>query len=640
MGKEESCSPFLNIQAKKISKNLPLKTAILAALFLVIALCLSWVPDSPLWILPISLVYLLVGTPALIAATEDLFRVQVNIDVLTTLAAFGALLIGGPLEGGLLLVLFALSGALGDLVTLRAKSTLSAIHELMPEKAYVVEQDGQYVERAIKDVSVGTLIIVRAGELVPLDGSIVKGTSSVSTAHLTGESVPITVKDGDTIISGTRVLDGALEVKVACTSYNSTVAKLVRLITEAHSAKPQIARTFERFGRLYALTVIAVTVLLSLVLPFVFNMSFLGGDGSLFRAMTFMITASPCALVLAVPITYLSALGAAAREGAILKGSSVFDGLVQCSLVAFDKTGTLTEGVLSLDEVVPLSEKRRSSPEIIGIAAALEHCAVHPTAHAIVKAFSQFQAPQLEATEVRVIAGVGVEGIVAGVRVFIGKPDEAFSRLDIDIGKATKQVDSARSRGCATAVLSIGRDEAYLCTFFDSIRSDSKETISGLKNRGKRVLMLTGDGKKPANDVGNALGIDEVYAELTPEAKLDFVTHLSEKGLIMVGDGINDAPSLARATVGVSMGQLSSASAREASDVVLLHNALPVLVWLMEKAAKTQRIMTQNLTVATLAILVGTAASALALLPLWLAVSVHEGSTLIVGLNALRLLHR
>jgi cation transport ATPase len=320
-----------------------------------------------------------------------------------------------------------------------------------------------------------------------------------------------------------------------------------------------------------------------------------------------------------------------------LKGSSVLDSIHRCQIVAFDKTGTLTDGILGLQKVIPLSQKRRSEEEVIALAAALERHAVHPVAHAVIDSFSTQKNPYPACTDIHVIAGQGVEGRLDDHALFIGGAAHAATLLhDKTI---TETADQERKSGHVIAVLVIDNEEGYLLSFSDQVRKESARAIRELQAELKRVVMLTGDHQENARSIASQLNIDDAYADLTPEAKLSLVTSLSqEQGLLMVGDGINDAPALARATVGVSMGQLSSASAREASDVVLLHNNLHALPWLFSKATFTHHIIKQNLFIAVSSIFIGTLASLGGFIPLWLAVSIHEGSTLLVGINALRVL--
>ncbi len=630
LGEEESASPFLDSRGKRISRNLFLKASLVSAILLFISFLLAIFSEGPFFVFPLALVYFISGTPALIAATEDIFLKQdVNIDTLTTVAAFCALGLGRPLEGALLLVLFALAGALEDVATLRAKGALSDLNELAPTKAYIVEPGGWLIERAVHDVRVGEKLAVRTGEVVPLDGVVCTGEASVSLAHLTGESKPIHVSQGASLSSGTKVIDGYVEIEVACTSHDSTVTKLIQLITRAHASRPQLTKVFDRFGRIYALCVMGLSCLIVLLLP-VFGVPFFGASGSLLRAVNFLITASPCALILAVPISYLSALGSAVTRGAVLKASSVFDGLSRCQVVAFDKTGTLSKGKLSLVKISPLTPtSARKEPEVLRLAASLERYAVHPLASAIVEAYAEKKQPFLELENIQVTPGKGIGAAFKDAQVFIG----IHRREEYREG-----VDKEKLLGRAVAVLEIG-EEAYLFSLQDEVRKESAAVVETLRGQGKTVIMLTGDNEANARNL--PLSLDQIYADLSPEDKLNKVTALSQNtDLLMVGDGINDAPALARATVSASMGELSSAAAREASDIILLRNDLTVLPWLFNKAQFTRVIVTENLILALLSILVGTSASLLGLLPLWLAVVLHEGSTLLVGLNALRLLRK
>ena len=637
LGQEESASPFLDARAKRISRNLLLKSSITSALLLILATGLWFFVEKPWWPIPLAFVYLLVGTPALIAATEDIVKKHaVNIDVLMTVAAFGALSIGSALEGALLLVLFALCGSLEDTVTLRAKSTLCALDTLVPATASVVGAGGHLYEKAVADVKVGELIAVRSGEVIPLDGIVRHGEASISMAHMTGESRPHSVGSGRTVPSGAQVLEGFLEVEVQVVHTDSTVAKLIQLITRAHSSKPRLSQRFEQWGRWYALCVILGAFLLLFLFPVVSGIPWIGEGGAVVRAVAFLITASPCALILAVPITYVSALGASARRGAILKGSVVLDRLGACDIVAFDKTGTLTEGVLGLEEIIPLTKEAvLAKKEVLRLAAALERHAVHPVARAITEACTD-DIPSVQ--HVEVIPGEGVAGSVfidgKETALFIGKAENAFRRLGLP-----SETEREKQLGKAVAALAVPGFGVYLFVLGDRLRPESPRAVEGLKQLEKEVVMLTGDAEESALHVGRELGIDEVRFGLVPEQKLEEIALLSQrKGVLMVGDGINDAPALARATVGASMGQLSSASAREASDIVLLHNNLDVLVWLFKKAASTHAVVIQNLIFALSAMTIGVGLSIMGQLPLWLAVTIHEGSTLVVGMNALRLL--
>ncbi len=633
MGLDESASPFLTAEARALSKNLYLKVAFCAAFLLAMSFFLSlFFPSYPAAEILLSAVYLMVGVPSLIESLEDLFlKRDVNIDVLMTLAAFSAYFLGSGFEGGLLLVLFALSGALEEMVSLKAKSALGAIHTLAPTKAYLLDEQGYLFERAVQDVTIGTTIFVQPHEIIPLDGIIIDGESFVSMAHLTGESAPVRKKRGDEVSSGGKLLDGSLKIQVTHTSLNSTVSRIVELITQAESAKPRLERVFDRLSRRYALSIMSFFAFFALFAPYFLNIEYLGREGSLYRALSFLIAASPCALILAVPIAYLSTLSALARKGIVLKGGVVVDALNRCSMVAFDKTGTLTLGELSLLRINHFGKKSFSDHKLLTIAASLERNAGHPIAKAIVSEAEKQNCVLYQTQNVRVVPGFGVEGevLIDGVfvPVFVG---DCSGRIQGDIPHDAEAHISAS--------LMVGSD-VWLFTFEDTPRPSVAPMLKHLKQLGKQVIMLTGDKKSVAKEMASLLGIDSYEAELKPEDKLSRIEELSQKhGLAMVGDGINDAPALARSSVGICMGKVGSSAAQEVADVILLRDNIELLDWLFEKAHKTSKIVFQNVLLAACAIIGASLPALCGFVPLWLAVILHEGGTVIVGLNAIRLL--
>jgi Cd2+/Zn2+-exporting ATPase len=637
LGLEESASPFLTPFARKISRNLPLKASCTAAGVLFASFLCSIYGYTELSMILLSCVFLIVGVPAVINSIEDVaWRKDVNIDVLMTLAAFAAIFIGNGFEGALLLVLFALSGAIEDTVSLKAKSAIMTLHGLVPTKACVVE--GAYTkERAVQDVTIGSLVLVRAGEIVPLDGIVVEGTSSISVAHITGESAPIRKGPAMEVPSGARVLESSLTIRVTHTSRDSTVSRIVELITHAHERKPKLERWFDKFARVYSISIIALSLGVALSFKPLLEIPFLGNEGSLYRAIAFLITASPCALILAVPIAYLSALGSCAKKGIILKGGVVLDALRQCSVVAFDKTGTLTLGVLSVDAI--LGQDHYTEKEVLSFAASLERNALHPIAKAIVKKAEEENIPLKKVDSVQVIAGFGVEGIIDDKRVFIGDVVRAQEMVGPTQMAFWLREETAKwqERGSVVAALVI-EDRAYLLALSDKPRPGVAKMIASLRFLGLKVRMLTGDHYTSAELIARQVGIDTFEAELKPEDKLAQIEVIAKReGLAMCGDGVNDAPALARATVGIAMGQIGSATAKAYADVILLRDSIDLLDWLFEKAYETRKIVGQNVAIALTAIVLGSIPALFGSLPLWLAVIVHEGGTVLVGLNALRL---
>ncbi|GAB4226960.1 MAG: cation-translocating P-type ATPase [Chlamydiales bacterium] len=645
-GLPEGSSPFLTPSSRKWGVNLELKTSI-AAIFLLIGAFILHFFESliPLSNLLLIGVYFLAGIPSLIDSIEDICKLEINIDVLMTVAAFSSVLIGSPIEGALLLVLFAMSEAMEEAVTAKAKGAISSLYKLSPTIAWVMDEQGKISPRSVKDIRVGTKILVKAGEVVPLDGKVVDGVSALNLVHLTGENLPITKKQGDDVPAGGRNLDGALTVEVVRTSGDSTISRIIELVTQAQESKPQLQRWFDRLSRRYAMSVILLAAFFSLALPFAFSLPFFGPEGSIYRSLAFLIAASPCALIIATPMAYLSAVSICARKGILVKGGATLDAIASCQVIAFDKTGTLTTGDLRYLGIAPLNPTFKTAEEtLLGVAASLEKRAVHPVAQAIVNHTYSQNIPPIAISNFRNIPGYGVEGNTLyqdqSVNVFVGNPDYVKELLPSDeLILLESKVEDLRKEGYLLAVMKFN-NEIYIIKFLDSIRPSMKSTIQALRKNGdKQLVMLTGDHLENAKKIAADLGLHEVYADLKPEDKLRHVSALAEsKGLAMVGDGINDAPALARATVGICMGKIGSATAAEAADVVLLHDNLEYLNWLIDKARATQRIVTENIVLAGAVILLATTPALLGWIPLWAAVVLHEGGTVVVGLNALRLL--
>lgn len=635
-GQEEAFSPFLTTSSKKLATNLPLKAAGIAALLLTTAFFLHMRGGHVALVhLLLLFTYFFAGIPALIESIQDLVNLQINIDVLMTLAAFGSVAIGSPMEGALLLVLFALSGAMEDLVENRAKAAIRHLHRLSPTRATLLTPEGFTLEKAVNEVSVGDKIVLKAGQIAPLDGKVIEGVSSVNLVHLTGESVPVTKEVGDSVAAGALNLEGALVLQVTHTSADSTLMRIIQLVTQAQESKPQLQRWFDRLSQGYATTIILFSTAVAAFLPFIFSMPFLGAEGSLYRALAFLIAASPCALILAIPIAYLSAIGACARQGIILKGGVVLDALAQCHAIALDKTGTLTTGELVCLGMNPFDK------EALSIALALEQKAVHPIAKALTLWAQEQQIRPHPIHHFCVVPGYGVEAQAdlggKTVKVALGQSSWILEKAAVSNTWENRLTDM-RERGELTALLLID-NTIYVFSFQDAVRPHIQETLVRLKQTGVTLLMLTGDHRSSAERIASQVGIDEVYADLKPEDKLYWVDKKAkENGLAMVGDGINDAPALARATVGISMGKVGSSAAIEAADVVLLQDNIEKLDWLWRKAYATQWVVKENLILASVAIMVASIPALAGWVPLWLAVLLHEGGTVLVGLNGLRLL--
>jgi heavy metal translocating P-type ATPase len=495
---EESENPFLKPDSRKTGKDLSLKISILSGLFLALSYLTLWLDNIS--ILFLGFVYFLSGTPALIQTIKDIKNSIINIDVLMTLAALMSVCIGAEHEGGLLLVLFALSEAMEEMVDRKTKSALSHLNSLVPSVAIVVQPDNTRFQKAVQEIAVGTKIFVPVGEIVPLDAKIVEGSSFINISHITGESIPVSKTVGDIVVAGSLLIDSPLYLEVYKPSSQSTLAKIIELITQAQHAKPKIQVFLDQFSGIYAKSIIGLSLFFALALP-LFGVAFLGIEGSIYRALAFLIAASPCALIIATPTAYLSSLSASARHGVLPKGGTSLDALSRCKYFLFDKTGTLTTGGLSCTRID--NHTKHSLDTILSIAASLEKNATHPIARAIVLFAELKHAPDLPTKEVQVIAGKGVQGSVQlgneWHEVFIGRSEREH---------LTEEV---------VTILKIDKEEAVF-HFKDELRPEAPKIINELKAIG-RVFMLTGDRREVAQPVGRLLGleIEEIFADLSPE---------------------------------------------------------------------------------------------------------------------------
>ena len=476
---------------------------------------------------------------------------------------------------------------------------------------------------------------------------VVDGTSSLNLVHLTGENLPITKGPGDEVPAGGRNLEGALTVEVTRCSSDSTLAQIIELVTQAQEAKPQLQRWFNTVSRHYATAIITLSSLFAITFPFLLDIPFVGSEGSFYRSLAFLIACSPCALIIAIPVAYLSAISACARTGILLKGGITLDALANCSAVAFDKTGTLTTGKLRCREVVAIgntTERRLSLA--LETAVAMERNAVHPIAQAIIAYGKKKGITPASLKKFKSLPGYGLQATVDSddgpIDATIGHVSFIADNIAPDRRAALEsEAEKMKQCGFLVAALALG-ESLFLFQFEDRTRPKVLRTLEALHNRHNlHLVMLTGDHEESAKKVAHELNIDNYYANLRPDEKLQHVRTLAEKwGLAMVGDGINDAPALARATVGISMGQVGSSAAIDASDIVLLQDNIELMDWLFSKAKKTQTIVRQNLIIAASVMLFTSIPAIAGYVPLWLAVVLHEGGTVIVGLNALRLLGR
>ena len=609
---------------------------------LVCAVCIEKFCQLPVWqLLVIYLVpYLLIGFGTLKEAAEgiidgDLF----NEDFLMSVATIGALCIGFlpgaetefP-EAVFVMLFFQIGELFEEYAEGKSRDSISHLLAIRPDVANV-ERDGNVSEVSPEDVAIGEIIVVKPGERVPIDGKVIEGETSLDTAALTGESLPRDISVGDSIMSGCINLSGVVRVKTTKAFGESTVSKIIDLVESADKNKSRSESFITKFARVYTPVVVIAALILAFVPPVFAEAGFLDSFPTwLHRALIFLVVSCPCALVISVPLSFFGGLGAASKRGVLIKGSNFVDALARLGVVVFDKTGTLTYGKFEVEAVHPTDFDER---ELLHLAAHVEHFSTHPVGAALRSAFPEEAADGCEVANVEEIAGRGVRAEVAGRTVCVGN-----SKMMDDLGVEWHDCHLA---GTIVHVAVDGKYAGHI-VISDVVKKDSDEAIRSLKKLGvDRTVMLTGDREAVGKEVAEKLGLDEYHAALLPAEKVAQVERLlSEKPagkvLAFVGDGINDAPVLKRADVGIAMGGLGSDAAIEAADVVLMDDKPSKITVAVRIARRTIRIARQNVWFA-----IGVKVSILALAAaglgtMWMAVFADVGVTVLAVFNAMRAL--
>jgi Zn2+/Cd2+-exporting ATPase len=606
-----------------------------------------WGGMGPVAIVLYLVSYLTGGYFGTLSAYASLREGDVDIDLLMILAALGAALVGAPFEGAMLLFLFALSNVLQTYAMGRTRNAIEALARLRPRTAHV-RRGENYEDLPLREVVVGDVMLLRPGEQVPLDAEVIEGESAVDQSSVTGESIPMNKGVGDPLFAGTQNLNGGLTARVTHSAQDSTLARMIALVEEAQARKAHTQRFLEATEKRYALGVILFTVFLSLSLPTVFGLSW---EDGFYRAITVMVVASPCALVISTPASILSAIANGARHGILFKGGAQLEKAAQIQSVAFDKTGTLTEGQPAVVDTWCARAELREA-ELLALTAALEQRSEHPLAKAVVR-HARAQGIELPpASEFSAEVGRGVSGTVRNHRLVVGSAGWVATRCRFPAA-AGELVEQWRGQGrTVIATMLQGRENEEglllgLLAIADPVRPEARAVLEALRAAGiRRVAMLTGDNRAVAEAIARDIGLDEVYADLLPEDKVRLLRQIADdEEIAMVGDGTNDAPALASASLGIAMGAAGSDIAMESADVVLLSNDLTRVPHVLGLSRAARRIVWQNLLFAGgIIVLMVLATLFLPVLapgyavPLPIGVLAHEGGTVLVCLNGLRLL--
>jgi Cd2+/Zn2+-exporting ATPase len=571
---------------------------------------------------------------------------EFNINLLMTIAAVGAVIIGEYLESATVIFLFAIGEALEGYTAERARRSLRGLLDLAPPRA-VRLRAGREETVAVEDLHINDILLVRPGERIPMDGVVTAGVSSANQAPITGESMPVSKTVGDTVYAGSINGEGALELRVTALAQDNTLSRIIQLVEEAQSSRAPSQRLIDRFAHYYTPAVVVLALVVATIPPLLFGAPFWDtpeGHGWFYRALAMLVIACPCALVISTPVTVIAAITAAARRGVLIKGGAHLEALGRVRAVAFDKTGTLTSGqpvVTALHAVDCVGTPVPCAPcsDVLALAAAVEQRSTHPLAQAIVRAAAEHQVLDhyAPAANVTTLAGQGVQGRVGDRLVTVGS-HSLFEQQHPHTAEVCALVDAAEAQGQTAMLLSDGERVRGYIAVADQPRTSSVNAIAELNQMGLTTIMLTGDNERAAQAVGQAVGVTDVRARLMPEDKVQAVRGLLAdfKQVAMVGDGINDTPALAAATVGIAMGGAGSAQAVETADIALMADDLTQLPAAVRLARLARSLIRQNIALSLGLKAVFLILALLGGVSLWAAVFADVGMSLIVTLNGMR----
>lgn len=585
--------------------------------------------------------YITGGYAGVIQSLKVVTQFKVNVDVLMILAAMGAAVIGYWLEGAVLLFLFSMSNTLQEYALGRSRKAIQSLMKLRPEEALVKFPDGKEQYQPIESLKIGDTIIVKPGERIPIDGIVLKGISCVDQSAITGESMPVTKEVGNEVFAATMNEDGILNITVTRLSEDTTLAKIIRLVEEAQSQKAETQRFLDEFESAYALVVILLTIGLIAVPYYIFNQPF---TPTFYRAMSILVVASPCALIISTPASILSAIANAARNGILFKGGAFLEQAADITTIAFDKTGTLTKGKAIITDVIPFKNNGDdysvSEDQLLSWAAAAEEHSEHHLAKAILREAANRNIVFEKAEEVDVRIGKGITALVGNDRIEVGNR-MLFNDNHHNMKPEIKtKIDQIEDQNRTAIYLSKNGRLAGVLLFEDEIREEAFHALNQLRKLGiHNFLILTGDLDAVVHKVAQKLDIDRFYGHLLPDQKVNLIQELAKtESIAMVGDGVNDAPALASSHLGIAMGAIGTDVALETADVVLMSDDLTKIPYLIKLARRSRKVVWQNIIFSLAVILALVLSVFLFELPLPLGVIGHEGSTVIVVLNGLRLL--
>lgn len=571
---------------------------------------------------------LLGGFPLFQTGLKNLIRLDFDMKTLMTIAIIGAAIIGEWSEGAVVVILFAISEVLEGYSMDKARASIRSLMEMAPTEALVVRNGEELLLKA-EDIEVGDLMIVKPGQMIAMDGIIVEGHSSINQAAITGESVPVEKAVNDEVFAGTLNEEGFLKIKVSRLVDDTAIAKIIHLVEEAQAEKAPSQQFVDRFAKYYTPAIMAVAALVALVPPLVFAGNW---QEWIYQGLAVLVVGCPCALVISTPVSIVTAVGNAARNGVLIKGGNYLEELGAVKAIAFDKTGTLTKGVPVVTDFINYS----GDENLLTIIAALESKSQHPLASAIIKkaAYPSFDEVVSEFTS---MTGKGIKGVVNGIEYRVGNK-KLFNNIS---GEIIEQISVLQNEGKTVMIAGTDKEILGLIAVADEVRESSRHVMKRLQELGiEHTILLTGDNQATAEAIGRHVGVTGIEAELLPEDKLNFIKQLKAQfGRVgMVGDGVNDAPALASATVGIAMGGAGTDTALETADIALMNDDLKKLPFTIKLSRKTLRIIKQNITISLVVKLAALLLVVPGWLTLWIAIFADMGVTLLVTFNGLRLL--
>ncbi|WP_188456346.1 heavy metal translocating P-type ATPase [Virgibacillus oceani] len=624
----EDSTPFW-----KKSTNLP---TFIALFFIIIGYTFLFQLDEQ-HILTISsfLVAIIVGGSILFKeGSKNLVHLDFDMKTLMTIAIIGAVLIGKWAEGAVVVFLFALSEALEGYSMEKARRSITSLINIAPSKA-LIKRNGEFVSVLVNDITIGDIMLVKPGNKIAMDGQIVNGGSTINQSSITGESIPIYKTVGDEVFAGTLNEEGSLEVRVTKYADDTTIAKIIHLVEEAQAEKAPTQKFIDRFANFYTPAIMLISLLVAIIPPLLFEASW---SDWVYQGLAVLVVGCPCALVISTPVAIVTAIGNAARNGVLIKGGIHLEETGRLKVVAFDKTGTLTKGTPKVTSIIPMAD--HSEEKVLSIAASIEHFSQHPLASAITNAFKKKGVKKITAENFHSITGKGVTAAIDKTNYKIGSPS-LFEDHPSFSDNLLEKIKHLQSGGNTVVLLASEKEIIGLFGIADQIREGTQSIIKQLYRIGiKQTVMLTGDNQLIGNSIGKSAGITNIKTDLMPADKLNAIHELQQQHghVAMIGDGVNDAPALATATVGIAMGGAGTDTALETADIALMGDDLKKLPYTIDLSCKTLKIIKQNIGLAFGLKLAALALTIPGLLTLWIAIIADMGATLIVVLNSLRLI--